>query len=203
MDIYIKPKKKAALVGVQRVTVGHVADVFADGGLKKRAEAVGLASPKTGGAYLISVIDIVAAISAALPGHAVVNLGEMDTIVSLRAAPPKKNRAWQWTKIAAVSLILFTGSITAIMTFHTDSQLSTVFSKYHEMFFGTAAQQPHIITIPYAIGLAVGIVVFFNHFGGRRLTKEPTPIEVELATYEKDVEDALIAQIELDAEKDK
>ena len=35
-------------------------------------------------------------------------------------------------------------------------------------------------------------MIFFNHIGGRRLTKDPTPIEVEMAIYEEDVEKALI-----------
>ena len=46
--------------------------------------------------------------------------------------------------------------------------------------------------ISYSMGLAIGIVVFFNHIGGRRITKDPTPIEVEMAIYEKEVNDALI-----------
>ena len=40
--------------------------------------------------------------------------------------------------------------------------------------------------------MAVGIIVFFNHVGGRRLTKDPTPIEVEMKIYETDVNKALI-----------
>ena len=41
--------------------------------------------------------------------------------------------------------------------------------------------------IPYSIGLAVGITVFFNHCSKRKLTTDPTPIEVEMTTYEEEV----------------
>ena len=34
--------------------------------------------------------------------------------------------------------------------------------------------------------------MFFNHIGGRRITKDPTPIEVEMRIYEKDVNTSLI-----------
>lgn len=44
----------------------------------------------------------------------------------------------------------------------------------------------------YSIGLAIGIIVFFNHIGGRRITKDPTPIEVEMRIYEDDVNNALV-----------
>ena len=44
----------------------------------------------------------------------------------------------------------------------------------------------------YSLGLAAGIIVFFNHIGGRRITKDPTPIEVEMRIYEDDVNNALV-----------
>ena len=204
IEIYVKPKKKAAIVGQEHVVVKDIADVFAEAALQKRVEGVRLLT--TGGVdgvHLVSIIDVVKAITAALPGHVVNNVGEMDTVVSVKAQPPKKRVAVKWLKVALVSLILFTGAMTAIMTFHTDSQMGTVFQRYHEIFFGKEVERPYIINIPYSIGLAIGIVVFFNHFSGRRITKQPTPIEVEMATYEKDVEDALIEGLSLEEERKK
>ena len=203
-EIYVKPKKKAAIVGKEHIVVKDIADVFAAPEIQKRAENVKLLT--TGGAdgvYLVSIIDVVKAISAALPGHSVNNVGEMDTMVSVKAEPPKKQRVVKWLKVALVSLVLFTGAATAIMTFHTDSQMGTVFQRYHKIFFGEEVEKPYIINIPYSIGLAVGIIVFFNHFSGKRLTKQPTPIEVEMTTYEKDVEDAVIDSLSRQGEKEK
>ena len=48
------------------------------------------------------------------------------------------------------------------------------------------------LEVTYSIGLAVGIIVFFNHIGGRRITKDPTPIKVEMRIYEDDVNNALV-----------
>ncbi|MCL2854317.1 MAG: stage V sporulation protein AA [Defluviitaleaceae bacterium] len=194
VEIYIKPKKKAHVAGDSSVCVVDVADVLAEDGLKKRVEGVKLLPAPGDRPQVISVLDMVAAITAALPGHTVVNLGEMDTIV-VAAHPAKKSKLWAWVKVALVSVVLFTGSITAIMTFHTDSQLATVFQNYHRIFFGETSEKPYIITIPYSIGLGLGIMVFFNRFAGKKITSEPTPIEVEMETYEKDVEDALIERI--------
>lgn len=202
MDIYVKPKKKASIVGKSYVAVKDIADVHCGADIQKRVEGVKLLTTDgRDGVFLLSVIDVVAAISAALPGHSITNLGEIDTMVSVKAKPPKKNGFFKWLKVAVVSLVLFTGASTAIMAFHTDSQLGTVFTKYYEIFFGEEVDKPYIINIPYSIGLAFGIVVFFNHFTGRRLTKEPTPIEVEMVTYEKDVEDAVIKNLEMLNEK--
>lgn len=203
-DIYVKPKKKAALIGKEYVTVKDIADVYSAPDIQKRAENVKLLNTNgSDGVYLVSAIDVVKAITAALPGHTITNLGEMDTMVSVKAKPPKKLPIVKWIKVALVSLVLFVGASSAIMAFHTDSQLGTVFKQYHKMFFGEEVEKPHIITIPYSIGLALGIVVFFNHFAGKRFTKEPTPIEVEMATYEKDVEGAVIDKMSLEEERGK
>lgn len=50
------------------------------------------------------------------------------------------------------------------------------------------------LEVSYSIGLALGIIVFFNHVGGRRLTKDPTPIEVAMRNYERDVDMTLVEQ---------
>ena len=44
----------------------------------------------------------------------------------------------------------------------------------------------------YSVGLGVGILLFYNHFGLKRLSKDPTPIEVEMRKYETDVNQVLI-----------
>ena len=204
MEIYVKAKKKASIIGKEFVLVKDIADVFAEAGIQKRAENVKILTTKDkDGVYLISVIDVVKVLSAAFPGYSINNLGESDTMVSLKSNAPKKSSFIKWLKIALVSIILFTGASSAIMAFHTDSQLGAVFQQYYKIFFGEHIEKPYIINIPYSIGLAVGIVVFFNHFSGKRLTNEPTPIEVEMATYEKDVEDAVIDSLNLKAEREK
>ena len=50
----------------------------------------------------------------------------------------------------------------------------------------------NVLEISYSVGLAAGIILFFNHIGGRRITKDPTPIEVSMKNYERDVNQALI-----------
>ena len=49
-----------------------------------------------------------------------------------------------------------------------------------------------IIEIMYAVGLAVGIIVFYNHFAGKRITADPTPLEVQMDKYNTEINDALI-----------
>lgn len=62
------------------------------------------------------------------------------------------------------------------------------------MLMNREPQGLNTLEVSYSIGLAAGIIVFFNHVGGRRITKDPTPIEVSIRNYEEDVDKALIAQ---------
>lgn len=86
--------------------------------------------------------------------------------------------------------------MTAIMSFHSDAQMPAVFQNMYRIFFGIEATKPYIIYIPYSIGLAVGIIVFFNHFGLKKITEDPTPIEVEMTTYEKESDESVIDRLE-------
>ena len=48
--------------------------------------------------------------------------------------------------------------------------------------------------LSYSIGIGLGVTFFFNHFGGRKITEDPTPMEVEMRVYEDDVNKTLIEQ---------
>ncbi len=194
MEIYIKPDKKANKTGPGAVKIKDIAEVSAEGGLKKQVENIHLLNidgdEKKN--YLISVIDIVEKINNALPGHTINNLGEQDTVIEYSPKEKKQNVLWLCTKIAFVCLVLLAGSATAIMSFHSDAQISTVFENYYYIFFNEKIENPMLIDLPYSIGLAVGIIVFFNHFSGKKITDDPTPIEVEMSVYESEVTDNII-----------
>ena len=49
-----------------------------------------------------------------------------------------------------------------------------------------------VLEVCYSIGLFLGIMVFFNHVGRKKITHDPTPIQVEMRTYEKGVDTTFI-----------
>ena len=78
------------------------------------------------------------------------------------------------------------------MAFHNDISIGKVFEKIYGIVTGQPYDGYGVLEISYSIGLALGIIVFFNHVGGRRITKDPTPIEVEMRIYEDQVNTALV-----------
>ena len=193
MEIYIKPDKKIQVYKTGPVHIKDIAEIYAEKNLKKHIENIKIANIKENKnkCYIVSVIDVINSIDKALPGNTINNVGEMDTIIEF-SKQKKKNKLWLYSKLLFVALVLFAGSATAIMSLHSDAQMSTVFENYYYIFFGERIENPAVINLPYALGLAVGIIVFFNHFGNKKLTSDPTPIEVELSVYEDDVNTNII-----------
>jgi len=205
VEIYIKPKKKAALLNRHEILVSDVADVVSHPEVMAAVNKIKLKDIHASDAisagnknknYLISVMDIIKKINMQYPEIVINNVGETDTWVHCISRKKRESPWLLWVRITAVSVILLVGAATAIMSFHTDGQIPKVFERYYSIFYGTQRTNPPIITIPYSIGLAVGIIVFYNHFMGRKITDDPTPIEVEIEQYEKEVTEAMTALME-------
>lgn len=118
-------------------------------------------------------------------------LGEPDVLVEWIQV--KKRKGWQqWVKVLLVCLVSFFGTAFTIMAYHNDVGIHEVFQEVYHMVMNREAQGVNVLEVSYSVGLAAGIVLFYNHVGGRRLTKDPTPIEVAMRNYEYDVDMALI-----------
>jgi len=196
MDIYIKLNSKVSLYEKGTVTIADVAEVIAPMEFASKIKKASLlhvdTTVKKKQNFLVSVTDVIKVVQKIVPDATVSSIGETDTWVQYLANKPKTSNAFKWIKTAFVSLVLFVGSSTAIMSFHADGEIPQVFKRYYSLFFGVENANPLIIAIPYAVGIAIGIVGFYNHAFGKKLTDDPTPIEVELELYDKDVTDTMI-----------
>ena len=142
--------------------------------------------------FVISILKIISLIEEVCPGVQVESLGENDILVE--QVNTARHKGWQQTaKIVVVSMVSFFGTAFTIMAFHVDVQINDVFTILYREVMGKESDGLTILEISYSIGLAAGIILFFNHIGGRRITKDPTPIEVAMRNYEEDVDNALIA----------
>lgn len=194
MDIYIKPVEKVQIIEKREVLLRDVAEVFVNGQTAGEAEklVVFQISSDRKKTYLLSVMDLIQSLSRKYPNASVSNLGEMDILIEYLPKAEEKTKLWTLAKAAFVSLILFVGAATTIMCFHTDVQLPLIFQNIYYIFFGENREMPALLSIPYSIGLGAGIIIFFNHFSKLSLTEDPTPIEIEMTTYEKETNASVI-----------
>ena len=140
---------------------------------------------------VISMLKIIEEIEKVCPGADVQSIGETAVMVEYINVNRHKGPV-QAAKLFFVAMISFFGTAFTIMAFHNDIGINDVFTKIYEMVMGQQGDGYGILELAYSLGLAIGIIVFFNHIGGRRITKDPTPIEVEMRIYEGDVNKALI-----------
>lgn len=121
----------------------------------------------------------------------VINLGAEDFIVYYKRKQ-EESKIFHYGKIVFVILVAFFGASFSIMTYNTDVGIEELFYNVYEMIMGQASDGPNILHISYAAGLAIGIILFFDHAGKIKLNDDPTPFEVQMRLYERDVNDTLM-----------
>lgn len=140
---------------------------------------------------VISTLKLVELMEGVCPNISVQIIGEPDVLVEWVSV--NKHKGWQQgLKMGLVSLVSFFGTAFTIMAYHNDVGINEVFTEIYRMTMNREPQGLNVLEVSYSIGLALGIIVFFNHIGGRRLTKDPTPIEVAMRNYEQDVDKTVI-----------
>ena len=119
----------------------------------------------------------------------------------LEYVPQKQQGIGQWLKLIMVCLVCFFGTAFTIMAYHNDVGVREVFTEVYEIITHREAQGINPLEVSYSVGLAAGILIFFNHIGNLKLTKDPTPIEVSMKNYERDVNKTLVEVAERNGEE--
>lgn len=140
---------------------------------------------------VVSVLKIIEVIQQEFPGLDVRNVGETDLILTLKKQKEPK-KIIQTVKVLLICGITFLGAAFSIMSFNNDVALTKMFGQIYQLLTGEKSNGFTILEITYCLGLALGILLFFNHFGKKKFSVDPTPMEVEMRLYEKDIETTLI-----------
>ncbi len=141
--------------------------------------------------YVGSVLDVIGLISKLDPSIQVENMGEQDFIIDYQKPRPPR-LGWEWIKTAFVCVICFCGAAFAIMTFNNDASVTDVFREIYRMVLGHEAEKVTVLELSYSIGLALGVILFFNHFCAWKVNTDPTPLEVEMRLYEDNISKTVI-----------
>lgn len=140
---------------------------------------------------VISILKIMECIHRQYPAYDLQNVGEADIIVTYEK-PQKENSVLQWLKVLSVVAITFVGAAFSIMTFNNDVDTTRLFGQIYELLMGSPSDGFTILEFMYCVGIIVGILIFFNHFGKKKFDVDPTPLEVEMRLYENDIQTTLI-----------
>ena len=144
---------------------------------------------------VVSVLRIIACIHEKFPQTDVENLGETDIIVTYEDQKMPA-LAWHIIKTVFVAAVTFFGAAFSIMAFNNDVDVTKLFGQIYELVTGQETSGFTILEITYSVGVAAGILIFFNHFGRKRFTVDPTPMEIQMRLYENDIQTTLIENSE-------
>ena len=140
---------------------------------------------------VFSVLKIIEQIHEDYPSLTISNEGESDFIIEY-IPNPEKPKVMNTIKTVLLCIIIFFGSAFTIMAFNNDVDVSKLFGQIYELVIGKESNGFTILEIMYSVGLVVGILIFFNHFGKKRFTVDPTPMEVQMRLYENDIQTTLV-----------
>lgn len=140
---------------------------------------------------VFSILNVIDLILADYPDVEVVSYGEQDFVVEYVQMPISPKWA-EISKVILLCIVVFFGSAFTIMAFNNDVSVGEVFDRFYRQVMGVDKPNVTEIEIFYCLGLAVGILVFFNHVGRKKITSDPTPIQVEMRKYEQDVDTTFI-----------
>ena len=149
---------------------------------------------------VVSVLKIIACIHEKFPEADVQNLGESDIIVTYEDQKTPA-LAWHIIKTVFVAAVTFFGAAFSIMAFNNDVDVTKLFGQIYEFVTGQEAGGFTVLEIAYSMGVTAGILIFFNHFGKKRLTVDPTPMEIQMRLYENDIQTTLIENSERKGEE--
>lgn len=139
----------------------------------------------------VSILKVIARIHEEYPNINVENMGETDFIVTYEEQQ-SAGGALHVAKMVGVVIISFIGAAFSIMAFNNDVNTTRMFGQIYELMTGQKSDGFTILELTYCIGVVIGILTFFNHFGKKKLTVDPTPMEVEMRLYENDIQTTLI-----------
>lgn len=141
-----------------------------------------LLCPDTQGIWNLSAIVVLDRLQSAAPEETFTLLaGETCRVHRIGPMPGKISLA---LRTAAVCAILFCGSALGMAWFHSDVDMPHAMVQVFTALTGAAPPGDIWITLPYCLGVALGVWVFYA-LPSRRAT---TPLDVKMSSYQQDME---------------
>lgn len=191
--VYLKTDQNVQVVN-KKILLQDAAEIYsADSNMVKEIGNTVLYTVKGNKDEILtfSVIKVIGIIQKAYPDVTVQHIGEPEFIVEYKMPVPDK-RWLEYIKLIFVAFIVFFGSAFTIMTFNTDVSVGDVFNDLYYLVTGVHKSDGSILEIAYSIGIPVGILGFYNHFKSQKVHDDPTPIHMEMRTFEEDLNKTII-----------
>lgn len=140
---------------------------------------------------VIGVLKVIELIHKEYPNYIIDIVGETECIAE-QIVNKSKFVLWDYIKIILISAVCFFGTMYTIMSYHNEISIIVLFEDIYNMVTGMESDGFTALEASYSLGLSLGIIIFYNHIGKRKLTPDPSPVSVEMRTYEDDVNRSIV-----------
>ena len=178
--IYCQLRPEAELPLGAPLRLGNVARLIAPEG----AENIPLPCPDREGVWRLDALLCARALRDACPGEEVSLLGAESCYI--RRVKRHQPDPLRWLRAATACLILLLGSALGLSWFHSDVDMPAAQVMVYRLLTGQEPEDSRWITVPYCVGVALGVAVFYALPSARAVT----PMEVKLSAYRADMEKA-------------
>lgn len=186
--------KQSESVRAPGVFVGTVARVYCiNHKVEEQVKKIPIYEFSKGGttSIAVSVMLLVALIQSQYPQSTIELLGNDACVIYYKYSSPERV-AFKIAYFLLIVAVVFFGAAFSIMSFNTDADIYGLLVSVQDLFVGKKSGKPYVAMIAYSVGLLFGMMLFFNHgFFGKK-NKEPTPLQVQMRMYERDVNDAVL-----------
>ncbi len=199
IKIYLLVKSKATVEKNYKILVKDIAEVCCDDkGIKDKVENTIIYKTNDVEDWIsMSSIYIIEKLLDKTSNLDIEVIGESEVLVEIKERV-KPNNFLRFAKVTAIFILLFFGAGITIMNFHTDVDMDESLEIIYHVLTGKQESNPLIMTVPYSIGLGLGAILFFSRIISRnpRRRKEPGPMEIELFSYDKEMEEFILNDID-------
>ena len=194
--LYLKIEQNT-VVRKPDVTIKDVGKIQCqDGSVKAKVNQMRLfkfdTSEKSGNKQFqtFSVLKVIELIRKEFPNVDVQVIGEADFIVHYVAKEEPK--PLQLLKTMLICVIAFFGASFMIVTFCKEVSMTLVLDFVYTQITGKTPMDFTVLDISFCLGLPIGVLIFYNHIGRKKLDSDPTPVQVAMRKYEQDVDTTCI-----------
>lgn len=177
--IFCQMKVRVKLPVTETLYLDQAATVRTDKPLQLH---IPLTCPQKVGVWNLEAADAALALQQAYPQESVTMLGP-DTCYVHRMQVKQRDWSKPLRMVAAFAVLMF-GSALGLAWFHSDVDMPRAMEQLFTLLTGNSPPDARWITIPYTVGVALGVCVFY----AIPRKNAVTPLEVKLTEYQGDME---------------
>lgn len=176
--IYVQLRPRVTIETGQPLHLGAAATLIGP----EEAARLPLPCPDEPGIWKLTALHVTRALHEAYPQEEITLVGA--DVCYVHRAKSLKRDPTRILRTAFVFLLLCLGGALGLAWFHADVDMPRAQAAVYEALTGEEPSDPRLITVPYAIGVALGVAVFYA-LPSRKAT---TPLEIKLTEYQEDME---------------